>query len=93
MSGLILSVVQAHVAHHVVNGELVRPGRVDDATREPVWVHCAANWRVSAFVALYGQRRLGWSTGQADELVSGIWEPTEAWRDLASEVLSETGGD
>jgi uncharacterized protein (TIGR01244 family) len=54
---------------------------------DPVWVHCAANWRVSAFVSLYGQARLGWSLEQGDKLVRGIWEPTEPWRNLANEAL------
>jgi protein tyrosine phosphatase (PTP) superfamily phosphohydrolase (DUF442 family) len=68
---------------------------MDGAGEEPVWVHCAANWRVSAFVSLYGQARLGWSRERGDELVRGIWEPTEPWLDLAHEVLEreQEGGD
>ena len=61
---------------------------MDVASESPVWVHCAANWRVSAFVGLYAQARLGWSRERAAELVSGIWEPTPPWVQLAKQVLS-----
>lgn len=60
---------------------------MDEAGDDPVWVHCAANWRVSAFVSLYGQVRLGWSRERGDELVRGIWEPTAPWRRLADKIL------
>jgi hypothetical protein len=37
-----------------------------DASRDKkVFVHCAANYRVSSFVALYGEARLGWSRSRA----------------------------
>jgi len=48
---------------------------------EKVHVHCAANYRVSAFYGLYAQAN-GLCTGaQADALVQEIWDPAEfpAW--------------
>jgi protein tyrosine phosphatase (PTP) superfamily phosphohydrolase (DUF442 family) len=45
-----------------------------------IFVHCAANYRVSSFVALYGEARLGWSEAQADEHIRRAWEPNDAWR-------------
>ncbi|MBW2267456.1 MAG: protein tyrosine phosphatase family protein [Deltaproteobacteria bacterium] len=54
----------------------------------PVWVHCAANWRVSAFVALYGQLELGWSPDRATDFVGGIWQPTAPWISLAERILA-----
>jgi protein tyrosine phosphatase (PTP) superfamily phosphohydrolase (DUF442 family) len=42
-------------------------------------VHCAANYRVSAFVALYGELRLGWPRARADELARRVWSPNETW--------------
>ena len=42
-------------------------------------VHCAANYRASAFVALYGELRLGWSRARADEQVRKLWAPNETW--------------
>jgi len=44
-----------------------------------VFVHCAANYRVSSFVALYGQARLGWSSGEADAHIRRVWEPNDTW--------------
>jgi len=45
-----------------------------------VFVHCAANYRVSGFIALYAQSRLGWSAEQADAHVSRVWNPNDTWR-------------
>ena len=54
---------------------------VMDASRDKgVFVHCAANYRVSSFVALYGQARLGWSSEQADAHIRHVWEPNETWK-------------
>ncbi len=65
---------------------------MEGAAGAPVWVHCAANWRVSAFVAVYAQERLGWSAERARAFVDPIWEPTEAWVELEAEILGRTGG-
>lgn len=54
----------------------------------PVWVHCAANMRVSVFVALYGQLELGWSTDRAKALIEEIWEPTAPWISLSETILA-----
>ena len=45
-----------------------------------VFVHCAANYRVSSFVGLYGQARLGWSVEQADAHVRRVWQPNDTWK-------------
>ena len=58
----------------------------------PVWVHCAANMRVSVFVALYGQLELGWSTDRAKNLIGEIWEPTAPWISLSDEILARESG-
>ena len=53
---------------------------VMDASRDKkVFVHCAANYRVSSFVALYHETRLDWSTEQGDAHMRRIWEPNETW--------------
>jgi protein tyrosine phosphatase (PTP) superfamily phosphohydrolase (DUF442 family) len=36
-------------------------------------IHCAANYRVTAFYGLYAQKHLGWSAAQADEFRAQIW--------------------
>ena len=40
-----------------------------------IWVHCAANMRVSAFFFKYRTERLGWSTDEAEIDLHRIWEP------------------
>jgi protein tyrosine phosphatase (PTP) superfamily phosphohydrolase (DUF442 family) len=44
-----------------------------------VFVHCAANMRVSTFVALHHQRCLGWSSERANDHAKTFWEPNETW--------------
>jgi protein tyrosine phosphatase (PTP) superfamily phosphohydrolase (DUF442 family) len=47
-----------------------------------VFVHCAANYRVSSFVALYGEATLGWSTEEADAHIKRVWSLNDTWRDF-----------
>ena len=42
------------------------------------------NWRVSAFVALYGELRLGWSRAVADAHMRTFWELDEVWTNFAA---------
>lgn len=41
------------------------------------FIHCAANFRVSAFYALYAQKHLGWSKAQADAFRASIWQGSD----------------
>ena len=52
---------------------------MDTSSHGRVFVHCAANYRVSSFVALYGEARLGWSPEQGDAHMRRVWEPNETW--------------
>lgn len=45
-----------------------------------VLIHCAANFRVSAFYSLYAMKHESWSTGQADQLIAKIWESRPDYR-------------
>lgn len=40
-------------------------------------IHCAANYRVSAFYAIYARHHLGWSAGQSEAFIAAIWNPGE----------------
>ena len=40
-------------------------------------VHCAANFRVTAFYSLYALKHLGWSQAQAESFRAQIWEGSE----------------
>ena len=52
-----------------------------------VYVHCAANMRVSTFVALYRILRLGWERETAFRDVYRIWTPDERWQSSINEML------
>jgi protein tyrosine phosphatase (PTP) superfamily phosphohydrolase (DUF442 family) len=53
---------------------------VMEASRsEKVFVHCAANYRVSSFVGLFGEAKLGWSRDRADAHMRRVWEPNATW--------------
>ena len=57
-----------------------------------VLVHCAANYRVSAFYSTYAMNKHGWSEQQADALIARIWESRpdvqmdETWRTFLQEI-------
>jgi uncharacterized protein (TIGR01244 family) len=57
-----------------------------------VLVHCAANFRVTAFYSTYAMKRHGWSARQADALMARIWESIpgvrmdETWRTFLNEI-------
>lgn len=52
-------------------------------------VHCAANYRVSAFYAIYARRNLGWSVSKAEEHIASIWNPAEhdPWETFIAHML------
>lgn len=52
---------------------------MDASPGEKVFVHCAANKRVSVFVSLYGEARLGWSPAEGRALIARVWEPIPVW--------------
>lgn len=51
-------------------------------------VHCAANFRVSAFYGLYAIKHLGWSVEQAESFRAPIWDGSDypAWEAFISEM-------
>lgn len=51
---------------------------------EKVWVHCAANMRVSAFIYRYRCSVLGEQSSSARKELSKIWEPFGVWKDFLS---------
>jgi protein tyrosine phosphatase (PTP) superfamily phosphohydrolase (DUF442 family) len=48
----------------------------------PVHVHCAANWRVSAFLYRYRVERLGWPEDKARPDLDAIWAPDPVWQNF-----------
>ena len=45
-----------------------------------IFLHCAANMRVSAFLALYRILELGWPRAAALAEMTGIWQPNAQWQ-------------
>ena len=62
--------------------------RVMNALRpEPVFVHCAANMRVSAFMFLYRVRNGLAPRNVAESDLRRIWEPDGVWREFIDSLL------
>jgi protein tyrosine phosphatase (PTP) superfamily phosphohydrolase (DUF442 family) len=51
-----------------------------------IFVHCAANMRVSAFMYLYRLLREGVSEEQAKANLHQIWTPNETWQNFIQQV-------
>jgi len=54
---------------------------------EKTLVHCAANYRVTAFIGLYRVIREGWSPEKAFEPMRSVWEPDEVWKAFIARML------
>ena len=54
-----------------------------------VFVHCAANMRVSAFMFLYRLREREVTRDAAERDLRRIWEPDEVWRKFINQHLAE----
>ena len=54
-----------------------------------LWVHCAANARVTAFLGLYRVLRQGWSEDEAFALLYEVWPPNEVWTAFIARMLEE----
>jgi protein tyrosine phosphatase (PTP) superfamily phosphohydrolase (DUF442 family) len=67
---------------------------LDRVREKKVHVHCAANYRVSAFYSLYLVSRGLWSAEQAMEFIRSVWQPRQpseqpGWSDFIAVVLAE----
>jgi RimJ/RimL family protein N-acetyltransferase/protein tyrosine phosphatase (PTP) superfamily phosphohydrolase (DUF442 family) len=62
-------------------------GVMDAFAGRRVWVHCAMNMRVSAFVYLYRRLRRGEADAIARHPMCEIWEPDATWRAFIEQAL------
>ena len=56
-----------------------------------IHIHCAANYRVSAFYSLYAASRGRWSADQATDFIQSVWRPADypGWSEFIDEILGE----
>ena len=68
---------------------------MDDAAGRHVFIHCAANFRVTAFYGLYAMRRLGWTEAQADALRARIWQHHQypIWEKFMSDMKARIAAE
>jgi uncharacterized protein (TIGR01244 family) len=61
------------------------------AVHHKTLIHCAANYRVTAFYSLYAMKHQGWTADQADELMSHVWIEGEypIWDQFVEEMREE----
>jgi protein tyrosine phosphatase (PTP) superfamily phosphohydrolase (DUF442 family) len=61
---------------------------MNELGEEKTLIHCAANFRVTAFYSLYALKHLGWSFDQADELRASIWQGSDypVWETFIGEL-------
>ena len=58
-----------------------------------VWVHCAKNMRVSAFIYLYRKLMLGETENEASFPMDKIWSPNQRWQAFIEQVSVLHGKD
>jgi len=63
-------------------------GVMDTFAGRKVWVHCAKNFRVSAFVYLYRRLRLGETHEAALHPLRTVWQPNPIWQAFIEQSLS-----
>lgn len=59
---------------------------------EQVFVHCVANYRVSAFMYLYRILHLGEHPEQAWQDLTRVWTPEGIWQDFITLALNQPPG-
>lgn len=61
---------------------------MDEHADAKVWVHCAANKRVSVFLGLYRHLHRGEPADEAFALQRDIWEPDPVWSAFLARMLA-----
>ncbi|HID81241.1 MAG TPA: phosphatase [Chromatiales bacterium] len=58
---------------------------------EKVWVHCAMNYRVSAFMFCYLKRVKGYAEEEARSPIFDFWQPDAVWQQFMRMSSDEIG--
>jgi uncharacterized protein (TIGR01244 family) len=92
--GELVSAQGMTYVHIPVQFDAPQPADFDRFTRlldacagQKVFVHCAANMRVSAFLGLYRTLCQGWPEAQAFALMHEIWQPDPVWSKFIASQL------
>jgi len=66
-------------------------GIMQQLTPGKTLIHCAANFRVTAFYALYGLKHLGWTEAQAETFRAAMWQGSNfpVWEKFISEMKAK----
>lgn len=64
-------------------------GVMDALDGRRVWVHCARNMRVSAFIYLYRRLRCGESEAAARYPMTTVWKPDGVWQAFIDDCLQD----
>jgi uncharacterized protein (TIGR01244 family) len=66
---------------------------MQSAGEDKTLVHCAANFRATAFYSLYAMKHLGWSRTRAEEFRASIWRGSDfpVWEDFIRRTQSALG--
>lgn len=60
---------------------------MDACSAEKVWIHCAANIRVSALLGLYRFIKQDWKPESAFALMNELWQPDAVWWSFIEKML------
>ncbi|MGH1372569.1 MAG: protein tyrosine phosphatase family protein [Cellvibrionaceae bacterium] len=62
---------------------------MQQSLEEKIHIHCAANYRVSAFFSIYACQHLGWDSAQAKRHIESLWQPSDHsnWLRLLEEMI------
>jgi len=67
---------------------------LDRLSNAKLLIHCAANYRVTAFYGLYAQKRLGWTEADAEALRARVWEGDyPVWEAFVRRKRAELAGN
>lgn len=58
------------------------------SSEDKMLIHCAANFRVTAFYSLYAMKHLGWTEAQADSFRASIWRGSDypTWETFVADM-------
>ncbi len=56
--------------------------------RNKIFIHCAANKRVSVFIALYRILTLDWEKDKAIKELNTVWHPNDVWQSYINQQLT-----